>query len=225
MNEAAVTATAFRRQASGGGATSAVALIATARPRRRSPAGTRRRETIRRRAWQTTSGRRRRSGAARSEANLHVGFLRHVDAVDEADAVRLVLHDHGAGPRAVAEEADAAHQRAVGDAGRCEDDAVAGREIFRAVDLVEGGNPPRPAALLVSRFADDEPGEDLAVQTAHGRRGEHPFGRAAGAHHRVHAGADDRRRDAGREVAVANQADAGAGLADVVDQLLVPRPI
>ena len=64
-----------------------------------------------------------------------------------------------------------------------------------------------------------------AVQAAQRRGGEHALGRAADAHDGVDVGAADRGRDAGREVAVADQLDARAGGADVGDQLLVPRPI
>ena len=67
--------------------------------------------------------------------------------------------------------------------------------------------------------------QNLAVQAAQRRRGEHAFRRAARSHHRVYAGAGDRRGDAGREIAVADQADARARLADVGDQLLVPRAV
>src|SRR5207237_6120831 len=84
------------------------------------------------------------------------------------------------------------------------------------------GNPHRTAPLFVLRLADDEPREDLAVQASHRGRREDAFRRASGAHHRVHARTDDRRGDARGEIAVANQADARAGGADVVDQLLVP---
>src|SRR5262245_60215986 len=160
-----------------------------------------------------------------SETYLHVGVRRDVDAVDETDAVRFVLHDHRAGPRAVAEKADAAHQRAVGDAGGREDDAVARREILRAVHLLEISDAHRAAALLVLGLADHEAREDFAVQAAHRRGGQHAFRRAAGPHHRVHAGAHDRRRNAGRQIAVADQPDARAGRADVRDQTLVPRAI
>ena len=54
---------------------------------------------------------------------------------------------------------------------------------------------------------------------------EHAFRRAAGAHHRVDAGPDDGRRDAGRKVAVTDQSNPRAGRADVGDQLFVPRSI
>ena len=127
------------------------------------------------------------------------------------------------GPGAVAEEAHALHQRAVGDAGRGEDDVLARREILRLVDPLEVGDAHGAAALLVLRRVHDEPREDLAAQAAHRRRREHAFGRAADAHHRVHAAADHGGGDAGRQVAVADQADARAGGADLLDQLLVPR--
>src|SRR3954453_22448126 len=142
-----------------------------------------------------------RTGA---ESDLHVGILRNVNAVDEPDAVRLLLHDHRTGARAVAEKADAPHQRAVGDAGGREDDVFPGREILRPVDAVEVLDAHRAAALFVLRLVDDEPREDLTVQAAHGRGSEHAFRGAAGAHHRVDSRADHGRRDAGREIAVAD---------------------
>src|SRR4029079_6212556 len=114
---------------------------------------------------------------------------------------------------------------AVGDAGGGEDDAVARREILRAVDLLRIGDPHRAAALLVLRLLDHQPGVDLAVQAAHRGGGQHAFGGAAGAHHRVDAGADDGRGDACRQVAVADQPDARAGRANVRNQLFVPRPV
>ena len=100
-----------------------------------------------------------------------------------------------------------------------------GREILRAIDLLEVGDAHRAAALLVLGLADDEAREDLAVQAAHRGGRQHAFGRAARAHHGVDARPDHRRRDAGREIAVADQADARAGRADVRDQLLVARPV
>src|SRR5262245_41036467 len=49
-----------------------------------------------------------------SEANLRRWILRlHVDAVDETDPVRMRLHDERGRADAVAEEADALHQRAI----------------------------------------------------------------------------------------------------------------
>ena len=61
----------------------------------------------------------------------------------------LALHDDRAGANAIAEEADAFHQRAVGDAGRGEDERLAGRQVLRRVDPLQVGDPHRPAALFV----------------------------------------------------------------------------
>src|SRR2546421_3327308 len=158
---------------------------------------------------------------AASETNLHVLRRRHVNAVDEADAVRVVLHDDGARADSVAEEPDTLHQRPFRDAGGGEDDVVARREIPRLVDLLEIGDAHGAAALLMLRLADDQAREDLAVEAAHCRRGQHALGRAARPHQRVDARASRGSGDAGRQVAVADEADARADLADVGNQLLV----
>ena len=100
-----------------------------------------------------------------------------------------------------------------------------GREVLRPVDPLEVGDAHRAAALLVLRRADDEPRVDLAAQAAHRRGGDHALGRAADPHHRVHAAADHGRRDAGGQVAVADQPDARAGRTNLLDERLVPRPI
>ena len=89
----------------------------------------------------------------------------------------------------------------------------------RGVDPLQIGDAHRLAAGFVLGRPHDQAREDLAVQTAHRRRGQHAFGRAADAHHRVNAAAGHRRGDARRQVAVANQLDARAGRADVGDQL------
>src|SRR3982751_2819766 len=82
-----------------------------------------------------------------SEADAHHALLLDVNGVDEADARGIALHDDRAGAGAVTEEAHAAHQRSVGDAGRSEDDAVAGREVLGCVDAAGIGNAHGAAAL------------------------------------------------------------------------------
>src|SRR4029077_15146989 len=69
------------------------------------------------------------------EPNLDVLVRIDVDAVDETNAMRVILHDDRAGANAFAEKPHAFHERAVGHAGRREDDLPAGREILRPVDL------------------------------------------------------------------------------------------
>ena len=102
---------------------------------------------------------------------------------------------------------------------------ASGREILGAIDLLEVRDSHRATAIFILGLVHDQSSEDLAVQTPHRRGRQDPFRRAAGAHDRVDSRADDRRRDAGRQVAVADQANAGPGGADLVDQLLMARPV
>src|SRR6185295_4821705 len=60
-----------------------------------------------------------------------------------------------------------------------------------------------------------------AAEAAHGGGGEDAFRRAADAHRGVDAGAADGGGDAGGEVAVGDQFDAGAGFADLRDEVVV----
>ena len=68
-------------------------------------------------------------------------------------------------------------------------------------------------------------GLDLATETLEGRRGDDALGRAAHAHVEVVAGSAHRRRHAGGDVAVGDEADAGAGGAQLLDQLGVAGPV
>ena len=80
-------------------------------------------------------------------------------------------------------------------------------------------------ALALRLVLDHEPPEYFAIQAAQRRGRQHAFGSSARAHHGVHAGTRHRRRDSGREIAIADQADARARLADIRDELLMPRPV
>src|SRR5262245_12545520 len=98
-----------------------------------------------------------------------------VDRVDEADLVAVGRRDEGLGADTGAEEADALEDRALGDTGSGKDDALAGGEVVRVVDLLGVLDAHRDHALAgVVRDAarvlevfelalEDEPGEDLAV--------------------------------------------------------------
>src|SRR5579862_445313 len=74
-------------------------------------------------------------------------------------------------------------------------------------------------------LGDHEPREDFAVQAAQGRGGEDAFGGTAGAHDGVDAGAENGGGDAGGEIAVADEADARSGGANIVDELFVAGTI
>ena len=62
---------------------------------------------------------------------------------------------------------------------------------------------------------------DAAADALQRGRGDHALGRAADAVQQVDAGLRPRGRDRGRDVAVADQVHARAGLAQLADQLLV----
>src|SRR6185369_13532681 len=113
--------------------------------------------------------------------------------------------------RASAEEPDTLEQVAGRHARRREDEVLARGEVLGVVDAVlVAVTHPRTALTLVVA-AVPEPGLDLAAEAAQRGRGDHALGRAADAHHRVDAGARDRRRDRRRQVAIADQLDPSAG--------------
>ena len=70
-----------------------------------------------------------------------------------------------------------------------------------------------------------QPALHLAADRAQRRGREHALGRAADAEIDVDAAVGPRGRDHAGDVAVADQADAGARLADLRDQLLMARPV
>ena len=98
------------------------------------------------------------------ESNDGVGSAFDVNRVDKADALAFGGHDHRVRALARAEKADAPQKRAVGDAGRGENDPFAGRQVvgvvnlFRVFDL--GGE--RVGVAGVSQPAFPPGGETLA---------------------------------------------------------------
>src|SRR5215471_2763554 len=139
--------------------------------------------------------------ACLGEPHLHVGTFFEVNTVDEPDAARFQRHDYRGSTDAFAEVAHAPHQRAVSDAGGCEDHLVAGGEILGFVNTVLVLNAHPGDALLEFGLVDHETPEHVAVQTANGGGRDHPFGSAAGSHDAVDARADDGSRDAGGKIA------------------------
>ena len=87
------------------------------------------------------------------------------------------------------------------------------------------GDAHGAAAGLVLGRGHHQPPEDLAIQAAHRRGGDYAFRRAPDPHHRVHAASDDGCRNARRQIAIADQSDAGAGRANLLDQRRVTRSI
>src|ERR1044071_9040 len=84
-----------------------------------------------------------------SEADLHVRIALGVDGVDEPDLMWHARHDESVRSSAVSEEAHAPEQRAVRHSRRREDDALAGGEVFRAIDALDVRNPHALEPLAV----------------------------------------------------------------------------
>ena len=85
------------------------------------------------------------------------------------------------------------------------------------VEVVAGGHG-RVALLVV---AGPQPALQLAAHALEGGRGDDALGRAADAEEDVGAGVGPGGRDGAGDVAVGDQADAGAGLADLGDEVVV----
>src|SRR5438093_2239008 len=160
-----------------------------------------------------------------SELDDRVLAVTPVEGVDEADHAPAVRHQDRARADAAAEEAHAPHERAVGDARRDEEDVRARGQVLLRVDPFHVGDAHAPHALLLTGLGRDEPGPHAAVEAAERRGRQYALGCAADPHDDVDVGPAHRGRDPGRQVAVADQLDAGAGTPDVGNQLLVPRPV
>src|SRR5207247_5671534 len=161
----------------------------------------------------------------RLELHYHVTPVLEAHRVREADLALAERHADRAGAVAAAEEAHAVHEGAVGDARRDEEDVRPGGEDLLGVDALQVRDAHLPHALLLPGLGGHEAGEHAAVEATERGGGEHALGGAADPHHGVDVGAAHGGRDAGREVTVADQLDACAGLADVGDQLLVARAV
>src|SRR5207248_1422407 len=93
-------------------------------------------------------------------------------------------------------------------------------ELVRPVDLVLVGDAHSSCARALVVVAELQPAEDLAADALQRRGREHAFRRTAAAHDRVQVGAGDRYRERADDVAVLDEVDARARVANVVDELL-----
>src|ERR1700722_548024 len=159
------------------------------------------------------------------EADADVGALFEVDGIDETDLAIVEGEDHRHGANAFAEEAHAFEQVSVGDAATRKNNFFSRRQVFRVVDAFWIFHAHAFKAFGVLRFAYDQPCKNLSIESAQCCCGDDSLGSAAGSHHGVNAGADDRGGNTGGQVAVADQANARAGFANVADQFFVARAI
>src|SRR5215210_2814766 len=148
-------------------------------------------------------------------------LLGRVVGGDPADGPGAGAHHDRLGLDAAAADADAAEKRAARDAGGSDEDVVprdqvVGRED--AVDVVPALDELLPL-LVVPRpeLALDRPAEALDRGS-----GDDAFGGAADPHQHVDAGERLGGGDRGRDVAVANEVHARAGVPQLADQPLVP---
>ncbi|SBS70173.1 hypothetical protein MIPYR_10326 [uncultured Microbacterium sp.] len=114
---------------------------------------------------------------------------------------------------------------AVRDARRDEDRVAALDEVVGLVDVVVELQTGIDAALLLLIVPRPQPSLDVPAERLDGARGDDALGAAADPDAHVGAGVEARRVDPAGDVAVAHQAGAGAGLADLVDERRVPRAI
>ena len=144
--------------------------------------------------------------------------------LDHPDRAGLRSHDDRLRGAAAAVVLDALEQVAVGDPGGAEEDVLAGHQVLGGQNLVQvvAGIDGLLAFGVVGRR---ELGLDRAAHAADRRRGDDALRCAADAGEQVGARVRPARGDGARHVAVGDQPDPGAGLADVVDQLVVPGPV
>ena len=138
--------------------------------------------------------------------------------VDKAHGGRRGTHDDAGRLSAVAGKPDTLEKVAVGYTTGRKDDITTGRQFVSPVDSFGILDPHLLHALLLFVIGDDQAAEDLAVEATQRGSGKHTFGRASGAHHGMNVGAGDGCGNSRRQVSISNQANAGARLANTLDQ-------
>src|SRR5438093_1195522 len=142
--------------------------------------------------------------------------------VDDADRAALRAHDHGLRRRASREKVNASQVVPVGHAGGGERD-VASRQFLDfelLIDIPDAHLLGPFDFALVARF---EPALEFPADAAKGRSGQNAFGRASDTEQQIDTGFRLGRRDRGRDIAVADQANARACLANFLYDLFVSR--
>ena len=104
------------------------------------------------------------------EAHLDIRALFQVDGFDETHLAFIQGKDHGRSAHAFTEEAHAFEQVSVGDTSAGEDHLFARSQIFGGVDTIRILDAHAREAFMMLGFADDEAGENLAIEAAQRRR-------------------------------------------------------
>src|SRR5581483_2755278 len=144
--------------------------------------------------------------------------------VDEAHPVATGAHDERVSAGAVGEEANAAEQVAVRHARR-DDDHLPRSQLLDREDAADVFDPGLVRLVDVAPRDRPELRAQLAAEAAKRRRGEHRLPRAADADREVVVRPPNGGRDRRGDVTVLDQLDPGACGADLLDQVLVARPV
>ena len=159
------------------------------------------------------------------EADFLAALAREeVRRLDEPHPVAARAHHERVRQGRVGEVAHAAHQLAVRDAGRGDDHLLRG-EIVDREDPVEVVDPVRVRVVDLGPARRPELRLKLAAEAAERGRREHCLPRAADPDREVVVRAADGGGDRGEHVAVLDQLDARAGGADLLDQVVMARPV
>src|SRR5579871_76012 len=104
------------------------------------------------------------------EAYFYVRALGQVDAFHKANLAAVARHHDRRRTITFAEETDAFHQRAIGDAGSGKNNVVSRGKVFGGVDFSLVLDAHFLDAGLKFRCIDNQAREDFTVQATHGSR-------------------------------------------------------
>src|ERR1700730_3832656 len=135
-----------------------------------------------------------------------------------ADAHRLRF-----GPEVVVN--DAVQELAIGDTGCRKRHVLPVDEVVHAVDPSQVFEARRTGLLFIIAGAKPQTALQVAAQALQRAGGQHRLRQTAHTEHHVDPGAFERRHDRRRDVAVAEQGDAGANLPHLVHQGFVARAV
>jgi hypothetical protein len=146
-----------------------------------------------------------------------------VDAVVEAHPVAAHAHDQGVRPGRVGHEPHAAQEVAVRDARR-DEDHVSSRKVLLG-EHVRDVDADLTGLLDLRPRGRPQLGLDPAAEASERRGGEDGLPCAADADREVVVRSTDRGGDGRGHRAVADQLDPGARASELLDQVVVPRPV
>src|SRR2546423_10195229 len=164
----------------------------------------------------------KRCVCSRLETYFEVWSLIDVDSIDEVYFAGAVRHYKRTGPYTFTEEADTFQQRTIGYASSREHDVLARRQVFCPIDLLLIADAHLGNTLFKLWCVDYKTSNDLAVQTTHSGSGDYSFRCASGSHHRMDTSTEHGSSDSGGEITIGDKTNAGAGSADILNQLFVP---